>query len=86
MPQDTSLFDETVEYNIRYGNPNATVDEVAWAVQTCNLGPTVAKLGQGLATAVGERGEDSMGKRVKPVQRCAVRYAVFFNATRYCAL
>ena len=66
VPQDTSLFDETVEFNIKYGNVNATDSEVTAAVKRCNLDSTVDRLGQGLLTRVGERGAKlSGGERQK---------------------
>lgn len=58
VPQDTSLFDETVEYNIRYGKMHATSDELSSVLEKCNLLPVIAKLKQGLQTPVGERGEE----------------------------
>lgn len=46
VPQDTCLFDETVGYNIKYGNPEATDEEVREVVQLANLQDTVLKLPQ----------------------------------------
>lgn len=46
VPQDTCLFDETVGYNIKYGNPEATDEEVREVVQLANLQDTVRKLPQ----------------------------------------
>jgi ATP-binding cassette subfamily B protein len=66
VPQDTSLFDETIEYNLRYGNPTASDAEVATAVDRCGLRPTVDRLPFGLETPVGERGARlSGGERQK---------------------
>ena len=37
VPQDTVLFNDTIEYNIRYGKPGATQDEVIAAAKACLL-------------------------------------------------
>jgi ATP-binding cassette subfamily B protein len=66
VPQDNSLFDETIEYNIRYGRPDATDSQLSEAVAQCNLAATIAKLPDGLQTRVGERGQRlSGGERQK---------------------
>ena len=55
VPQDTSLFDNTVEYNIKYGVSNETVvsDELmAEIVSKCNLDETLRKLPNGLQSQV----------------------------------
>ena len=66
VPQDTSLFDDTIEHNIRYGNPTATAEQVSEALRQCNLAPTIAKFPDGLQTRVGERGQRlSGGERQK---------------------
>jgi ABC-type multidrug transport system fused ATPase/permease subunit len=46
IPQDTCLFDETLEYNIRYGNPGASDEEVQRALEQSNLVSTVRKFAQ----------------------------------------
>lgn len=35
VPQDTVLFNDTIGYNIAYGNPNASIDEVHEAARQC---------------------------------------------------
>jgi ATP-binding cassette subfamily B protein len=55
-PQDTSLFNQTIEYNISYGRPEATKAEIERAVEDAQLTPVIARLPQGLKTVVGERG------------------------------
>lgn len=61
VPQDCSLFDETIRYNILYGKENATDEEVERAVSLANLDETIAKLPMGLETPVGERGAKLSG-------------------------
>lgn len=56
VPQDTSLFDETIEYNIRYGNEQASQEEISIAIEKSNLQSTISKFPLGLRTNVGERG------------------------------
>lgn len=66
VPQDTSLFDDTVEMNIKYGCMHASEDEVTAVLEKCNLVDTIKKLPQGLQTKVGERGARlSGGERQK---------------------
>jgi len=56
VPQDTVLFNDTLEYNIRYGCPQAS-DEALWtAIRAARLDDLVARLPDGLQTIVGERG------------------------------
>lgn len=66
VPQDTCLFDDTVEYNIRYGSEGASEAAVERAIDFANLRGTVNKLADGLQTKVGERGARlSGGERQK---------------------
>jgi ATP-binding cassette subfamily B protein len=64
VPQDGFLFDATVAGNVRYGRPGMTDHEVAAAFDELGLSDWVAGLGDGVATAVGQRGESlSAGER-----------------------
>ncbi len=56
VPQDTVLFNDTLYYNIAYGRPDATRDEVEAAACAARLHEFVAALPDGYDTAVGERG------------------------------
>ena len=56
VPQDTVLFNDTVEYNIAYGRPGATHDEVVQAAQAARIHSMIAGTPDGYATRVGERG------------------------------
>ena len=56
VPQDTALFNTTIEENIRYGRLDATAEEVAAAVRAANAEEFVRQLPQGLQTPIGDRG------------------------------
>ena len=56
VPQDTPLFNNTIEHNIRYGNMNATPEEVRFAAQRARVHEIVESLPEGYNTMVGERG------------------------------
>jgi ATP-binding cassette subfamily B protein len=56
VPQDTVLFNESIAYNIAYGRPDATPDEIREAVRLAHLDDFISRLPKGLETVVGERG------------------------------
>ncbi|MEL6920730.1 MAG: ABC transporter ATP-binding protein/permease [Pseudomonadota bacterium] len=56
VPQDTVLFNDTIAYNIRYGRPDATDEEVERAAEMAQIGDFIRSLPQGFDTMVGERG------------------------------
>ena len=56
VPQDTVLFNDTILYNIRYGRPEATDEEVQEAARLAQIDTFIATLPQGYGTMVGERG------------------------------
>lgn len=56
VPQDTPLFNDTIEHNIRYGNINASHEEVVAAAKRAKVHDIVEKLPEGYKTQVGERG------------------------------
>ncbi|MDP2171984.1 MAG: ABC transporter ATP-binding protein/permease [Rhodocyclaceae bacterium] len=56
VPQDTVLFNDTLAYNIQYGRPTATFDEVKAAARAAHLAEFIERLPDGYATRVGERG------------------------------
>ncbi len=56
VPQDTVLFNDTLEYNIRYGKPDATEQELQDAIQLAQLDGFISNLPDGLQAMVGERG------------------------------
>ena len=56
VPQDTVLFNDSVEYNIAYGRPGASHDEVVAAARAARIHDFIAGTPEGYATRVGERG------------------------------
>jgi len=56
VPQDTVLFNDTVEYNIAYGRPGATRAEVEGAAQAAHIHNFISATPKGYDTMVGERG------------------------------
>jgi len=56
VPQDTVLFNDSIEYNILYGRPDAGHDAAVAAAQAAHIHGFIEKLPKGYATTVGERG------------------------------
>jgi ATP-binding cassette subfamily B protein len=56
VPQDTVLFNDTIGYNIAYGNPLASEEEIIRASKAAQIHEFVMSLPEGYQTAVGERG------------------------------
>lgn len=56
VPQDTVLFNDTIEYNIAYGRPGATHAEVEEAARAARIHDFIAASPKGYGTMVGERG------------------------------
>jgi len=56
VPQDTVLFNDTIGYNIAYGNPSASIEEVHEAARAAQIDGFIKRLPEGYETQVGERG------------------------------
>jgi ATP-binding cassette subfamily B protein len=56
VPQDTVLFNDTIEYNIAYGKPGASKDDIIAAARSAYIHDFIESLPDGYATMVGERG------------------------------
>ncbi|CCN36060.1 ABC transporter B family member 25 [Vibrio nigripulchritudo SO65] len=56
VPQDTVLFNDSIYYNIAYGRPDATYEEVVQAAKAAKIHTFVEQLPDGYQTQVGERG------------------------------
>ena len=76
VPQDTVLFNDTIYYNIAYGRPNATHEEVIAAAQAAHIHEFIITLPQGYDSMVGERGLKLSGGEK---QRVAIARAILKN-------
>ena len=76
VPQDTVLFNDSIEYNIAYGNPEATHDEIVAAARLAQIHNFVIRLPEGYQTPVGERGLKLSGGEK---QRVAIARAILKN-------
>ena len=56
VPQDTVLFNDSIAYNIAYGRPGASQDEIVAAARAAYIHDFIVSLPDGYETAVGERG------------------------------
>jgi ATP-binding cassette subfamily B protein len=73
VPQDTVLFNDTIFYNIAYGRPEASREEVIDAARAAHIHDFIASLPDGYETMVGERGLKLSGGEK---QRVAIARAI----------
>ena len=76
VPQDTVLFNDTIYYNIAYGNTGATREEVVSAAQNADIHDFITILPDGYETIVGERGLKLSGGEK---QRVAIARTILKN-------
>ncbi|XZG68948.1 ABCB family ABC transporter ATP-binding protein/permease [Chitinibacteraceae bacterium HSL-7] len=76
VPQDTVLFNDTIFYNIAYGRPGATRDEVIEAARAAHIYEFIERLPEGFDTMVGERGLKLSGGEK---QRVAIARTILKN-------
>ena len=76
VPQDTVLFNDSIFYNINYGRPDASHEEVIAAARAASLHDFVIALPAGYDTRVGERGLKLSGGEK---QRVAIARALLKN-------
>jgi ATP-binding cassette, subfamily B, heavy metal transporter len=76
VPQDTVLFNDTLAYNIQYGRPTASLEEVQEAARAAHLAGFIEHLPDGYQTQVGERGLKLSGGEK---QRVAIARALLKN-------
>ena len=73
VPQDTVLFNDTIYYNIQYGRPEATREDVIAAAKAAHIHDFIASLPDGYEARVGERGLKLSGGEK---QRVAIARAI----------
>ena len=76
VPQDTVLFNDSILYNIAYGCPGATRDDVEHAARLAQIHDFITSLPQGYDTKVGERGLKLSGGEK---QRVAIARTILKN-------
>ena len=76
VPQDTVLFNDTIYYNIAYGRPDATREDVIAAAQAAHIHTFIESLPLGYQSMVGERGLKLSGGEK---QRVAIARAILKN-------
>jgi ABC-type transport system involved in Fe-S cluster assembly fused permease/ATPase subunit len=76
VPQDTVLFNDTIGYNIAYGKPDATTEEVIQAARSAHIHDFVESLPDKYETVVGERGLKLSGGEK---QRVAIARTILKN-------
>lgn len=76
VPQDTVLFNDTIRYNIRYGRPGATDEEVEAAARLARIHDFIVSLPDGYDSMVGERGLKLSGGEK---QRVAIARTILKN-------
>ncbi|HXA71086.1 MAG TPA: ABC transporter ATP-binding protein/permease [Stellaceae bacterium] len=86
VPQDTVLFNDSIRYNVAYGRPGASTEEIEEAARLADIHDFVAKLPDGYKTQVGERGLKLSGGEKQRVAIARVvlkapRILVFDEAT-----
>lgn len=73
VPQDTVLFNDSIYYNIAYGRPEATHDEILAAAKSAHIHEFIERLPEKYETQVGERGLKLSGGEK---QRIAIARAI----------
>jgi ATP-binding cassette subfamily B protein len=76
VPQDTVLFNDTIFYNIQYGRPDASREEVEQAARAAHIHDLIVSLPDGYQSEVGERGLKLSGGEK---QRVAIARALLKN-------
>ena len=76
VPQDTVLFNDTIHYNIAYGNTKASEEQVISAAKNADIHDFISSLPDGYQTIVGERGLKLSGGEK---QRVAIARTILKN-------
>ncbi len=84
VPQDTVLFNDTIRYNIQYGDLEASDERVVQAAKTAEIADKIEEFPQGWETRVGERGLSGGEKQRVAIARSVLKGSkimVFDEAT-----
>jgi ATP-binding cassette subfamily B (MDR/TAP) protein 7 len=75
VPQDVMLFNESLEYNLLYGNLGTSKEKLQEVLRLCRLDEFISRLPNGLQTVVGERGLKLSGgeKQRVAIARCLLK-------------
>jgi ABC-type transport system involved in Fe-S cluster assembly fused permease/ATPase subunit len=76
VPQETVLFNDTIYFNIAYGNPQASREQVVEAARAAHIHEFIERMPDGYETQVGERGLKLSGGEK---QRVAIARALLKN-------
>jgi len=77
VTQESILFNDTVENNIKFGNPNATTEQVMEAAKIANAHDFILELDNGYSTNIGDRGNKLSGGQK---QRVSIARAILSQA------
>jgi len=77
VPQEPILFNDTIEYNIKYGKTDATTEQVKFACKIANIDSFINNLPDGYQSMVGERGLKLSGGQK---QRLAIARVILKNS------
>eukprot|EP00052_Salpingoeca_macrocollata_P011295 m.86904 g.86904 ORF g.86904 m.86904 type:complete len:674 (+) comp17991_c0_seq6:102-2123(+) len=77
VPQDCVLFNDTIKYNIGYGNVHASEEEIVQAAKLADIDRVISRMPKGYDTMVGERGLKLSGGEK---QRVAIARATLKNS------
>lgn len=76
VPQDVSMFNDTIRHNLTYGKPDASEEEIENAISIANAKKFICEFPNGLEEQVGERGVQLSGGQK---QRIAIARAILRN-------
>lgn len=77
IPQETSLFNRSIRYNLSYANTNASEDDIIVATQKAHIYTFIQTLPDGFESVVGERGLSLSGGEK---QRISIARAILKNS------
>ena len=80
VPQDTVMFNDTIGYNISYGKPGTSINEINKVAKLSSIDKFIQNLDMGYDTMVGERGLKLSGgeKQRIAIARAILKYSRFY--------